>query len=629
VELIEKLRSENSAERETASRRLKGLGPAAIPDLEKVEKDADAEVAARARAILRFIQIDASLTRGLKEALPGAAERLAAGEKGAWTREFMEVLAVDGERLKHPTLRRDDFACLVVKALEERPDRESIFDILEAVSEKKIRAATKALHALMDYPDEFVRGAVVNTLESLGDPDLIPLLRALFRDASALNRETALTRLAFAGDRALLPEMLRGLQEKAIQEACARALGLLKVREGLPSALELLKNPVSQERDRGVKMIAAMGFRDQAPLLVPLLADVDPSVKMSALEALERLHAADQIAAILPLLKDGDLRVRRGAMVAVEVLRAVDALPTLIVLLDDADALTRGQAAHAVGRLGGKSAVLRLIRMLDDPVEDVRSHAFHALGWMKSAEAIPRLMELLAEPDGAHLGDVVWTLSKLGHREAIPRILPLLQHERKAIREEAAMALGLFGERSAIPKLQPLLRDPEENVRIEALDALETMKATDSVPAVAELLSDRIHRVRRNAARTLVALGSRAGVPLLLEEEDFWTFNEAFTPESIRRLEGIPVTGPWEGTRSEVLAGLARDARLKLVLSEGCQKHPWMAQPVRLLGGSVAFGLSSALEPRGCAVIESGDLRILTAEEGAAFWTGRLADNPK
>jgi hypothetical protein len=93
--LIDRLRSENIAEREEATKGLKELGEAAKPELEKAAKDADAEFASRARYLLRRLELRATLSSNLLKAVPDAADRLADGAGSAWTEVFQQATAYD------------------------------------------------------------------------------------------------------------------------------------------------------------------------------------------------------------------------------------------------------------------------------------------------------------------------------------------------------------------------------------------------------------------------------------------------------------------------------------------------------------------------------------------------------
>src|SRR6185295_2365970 len=94
-ELVEKLRSDTIAERETAMRRLRELGKEAAPVLEKAAKDPDAEVARRAGFLLRCLALQDSLSPALRKAVPGIEDLLAAGRTRAWTEAFLRAAGIE------------------------------------------------------------------------------------------------------------------------------------------------------------------------------------------------------------------------------------------------------------------------------------------------------------------------------------------------------------------------------------------------------------------------------------------------------------------------------------------------------------------------------------------------------
>src|SRR5258705_11828955 len=94
-ELIDRLRSENIAVREEATNELKRLGEVAKPELERAAKDPDAELASRAKYLLRRLHLSAKLTSNLLKAVPEAADRLAGGDGSAWTEVLQQATAYD------------------------------------------------------------------------------------------------------------------------------------------------------------------------------------------------------------------------------------------------------------------------------------------------------------------------------------------------------------------------------------------------------------------------------------------------------------------------------------------------------------------------------------------------------
>jgi len=90
-EFVGKLRSDKLEEREEAARKLKDLGNAALPEVEKAAQSADAEVAERARSLLKVIRLRLRLTPNLVARIPNVVERLASGDEHSWTALFLEI----------------------------------------------------------------------------------------------------------------------------------------------------------------------------------------------------------------------------------------------------------------------------------------------------------------------------------------------------------------------------------------------------------------------------------------------------------------------------------------------------------------------------------------------------------
>lgn len=115
-ELIEQLRSEKIEDRESAIGRLKALGAAALPELERASRDRDPEVSGRARHVIRAIEVMKRLTPNVTKAVPGVEDRLAVGAGHTWTEVFLELS--DRGRQRELGLKREDLECLAVPALE-------------------------------------------------------------------------------------------------------------------------------------------------------------------------------------------------------------------------------------------------------------------------------------------------------------------------------------------------------------------------------------------------------------------------------------------------------------------------------------------------------------------------------
>src|ERR1041384_4412257 len=90
-ELVEKLRSDRVEERDEATRKIKQIGRAALPDLEKLVHDKDPEVKQRVQHLLDYFDIQQRLPETLSKAFPRLLDRLFSEGDQAWTDVFVKV----------------------------------------------------------------------------------------------------------------------------------------------------------------------------------------------------------------------------------------------------------------------------------------------------------------------------------------------------------------------------------------------------------------------------------------------------------------------------------------------------------------------------------------------------------
>ena len=147
--LIEGLRSEKPEERIRAEQSLKKLGRKAVPALERVRNDADAEVSKRAARLLLVIPVQEKLTPALMKEMPGLEERLAVGEPHAWTEALAAAADRDEKgRRKLPNLQRADFDALVPQAFQAMKE-EDLDSLCEIAKEEELRSAVPGIVGLI------------------------------------------------------------------------------------------------------------------------------------------------------------------------------------------------------------------------------------------------------------------------------------------------------------------------------------------------------------------------------------------------------------------------------------------------------------------------------------------------
>jgi HEAT repeat protein len=286
-------------------------------------------------------------------------------------------------------------------------------------------------------------------------------------------------------------------------------------RDLVGDLLRALRHPNVTPRLVALKALARCNTNppDVLPVIVPLLNDIDATVREAAAAALGHLGSA-AVPALAAALRHDDRHVRRRAVWALARLgpAAESAVPDLAGALEDADARTAAGAAQALANLGpaaagaasdlmhalhgssqvlcrlaskalsaiGPAAVPLLCEGLNDPDPFVRREAALALGWIgaASAVAVPVLVGLIqVSGDGAVLESPRRSAQGLSSCHRTP-IAPCPPQEQVPLRLCAIQALGRIGAaaRPAVPLLLAALSDPVPVVRDAANEALALIR---------------------------------------------------------------------------------------------------------------------------------------------------------
>lgn len=249
------------------------------------------------------------------------------------------------------------------------------------------------------------------------------------------------------------PETAAGLTDDEV----ARALGSLRADDaGVRSdAADLL----------GLRGYA---HRDQlTEPLVALLGDQDPVVRASALRALGRLRIREGLPAYVRALRDPAPDVRLTAAAALWRVPAPVVVPALVKALRDRHAPVRKWAATALGTIGDRRAVEELAALLDDSDKDVRLEVIRSLRRLADPRALDPLESHggaavaldLDERREALAAALALTDDDAG------TILDMMTASDPQFRVHLAQGLGALGTGGDIPRISALLRQ-ERNWRV-------------------------------------------------------------------------------------------------------------------------------------------------------------------
>jgi HEAT repeat protein len=240
-----------------------------------------------------------------------------------------------------------------------------------------------------------------------------------------------------ADERDAAESMVGGLLTKVRGEPAVALVAVLDRYGAIERAAAGLRSRSAVRRARSVRLLGLSRDPRRAELILPMLRDRDPEVRMLAVEALGKIGSADASAAILETLRPSHGRPGVPAATVAESLMALgpDVAAVLAPALDDDDAALRDVAAKVArhGLFGQLAPALR--RLVDaDPSPVVRSSAAEALGRI-----------------GGH-ADVSTLVAATGSDRPPP------------LRRAAAAALGELGQRDGIAALTDLLADPDRRL---------------------------------------------------------------------------------------------------------------------------------------------------------------------
>lgn len=504
-ELVEKLRSETVDAREDAEKKLRALGKAAAPELEKAAKDADDEVAGRAKRLLRILELGASLPPLLLKAFPGAEERLARGPH-EWTALLLESVG-------HPKLGSAELDPLAAEAFRGARSDEDRVGVVERVRRRGLRAGIPGLVELLHHPVTNLRESAIDGLRDMEAFEATPAIADLLRTpAQARSAGDAIVQMrawrAMAKVQALMDDPEAGTRKQAVD--VVRRMG---AREALPQVRALLKDTDASVRAAAIEAIGTLNDRESAALLIALVKDPDPSVRRDVLWVLSEWRLPEAIPAILAGLEDPEERVVVAAVQRCYQLKLRAAVPVLLRHLREERLAFN--AVSALAAIGDPESIPELRRLLVHPAPYARRTAVEVLEGMRSREAIPEILLLLKDREVSVRAQAVETLGALGAREAAEEISGLLRDPNERLRRKVIRALMELKAEAFGSRILPFLKEPDESMVLVAIDAVKVLKPAGAVHELGKLLGRGSPAEQDQVRVALAAIGEKESVPEL------------------------------------------------------------------------------------------------------------------
>jgi cellulose synthase operon protein C len=362
-------------------------------------------------------------------------------------------------------------------------------------------------------------GAALRGLAGAGTPEQVPVVLEFVSDPSPATREEALR----AATALLDPSRPDG---RAVEPLAAT-----------------LKNPRTSPRERAAvaTLLGRTGAPRAAAELVGLVNSKDATLRLAAIDALGALGAADAPApgapagatsattnatddALAPLLADVDPAVRLHAAVALGASGGPKALRTLLSKLDGGEELDRFALFGALGGLlerhPDEAGARRVFSELGIAAGPERDAVLDAAGRARLPSVVSALTNAAKSPDvDDRRAIATMTAAHPASPAAIALARSLTADSDATVRAEATFALGSIGDASLLPVLVTLARDGNTDVGTNAAGAIARIArrsppapATGPSPfadAVCPMLADGRPTVRANALAALAAVKRR------------------------------------------------------------------------------------------------------------------------
>lgn len=363
---------------------------------------------------------------GSVEALPDLAKLLPDPQLSSWARIALE--AIPGPQVDQ-TLRE----------AANSIDGILLVGIINSIGVRQDPEAVDALTQHLQDKNPEVAAAAAVALGRIGNANATNSLRQAFTAASANVRSAVAEgyllcaeRLHAAGEPQAATKIydeIRGadLPKQRIIEATRGAI-LARNEEGIPLLLETFRSPdkkmfqlaLGTAREfpgsavdealaaelpnstppRAALMIQAMADRPETVMLAAVLKAADqgdPQVRMSAINALQRVGDPSCISVLLKTADGDDTELANAARQTLAALPGANVNTQIVAMLPG----LKGERYALLLRLIGKrriDAVNEVIQALDDSDSEVRSAAFYALGETINLDKLPVLIAQVVRP---------------------------------------------------------------------------------------------------------------------------------------------------------------------------------------------------------------------------------------
>ncbi len=332
-----------------------------------------------------------------------------------------------------------DWSAILDRFMTDQVSEEVLLDCVKLSGDWQEHSMMHALGRLSTHPRARVRMAAFQTMSSMGDDNLIPVLLRLVTNPRPVYRLYGLEGLQKFADNRLQTFMQKTLIDTS-KSARIYALSSLAEQPGTEDFHVVQNYPKEDDvevRERMLDLIGLKGWRRQNYLLHRALSDPQPLLRRAALRSIERLN--DTVASSLVSRQLEEESVPEIRLASIETLLTLGTggggSGLAKVILSDPDEKLRLRAAVAAGFLKEKGAGPALVKALEsDPSAKVRLEAAGALGEIRDTRFLPGLLASVGSRSEIYevKSASLIAIQEMASLEAVPGLVSLLDNSTDA-----------------------------------------------------------------------------------------------------------------------------------------------------------------------------------------------------
>ena len=327
--------------------------------------------------------------------------------------------------------------------------------LINALGERRDKAAVAALVKLVKDEDQGVKLAAVEALARIGDKSAANLLAGASKGAPPRVWRIAIVSYLLLADRLVEQD------DKA---------GALKLYQNLLEAEDYVKCGA-------LIGVGRAGGAAEMPAIFESLADRDAEVRAAAMMALEMMPAEAVKAAATEKMKAGKPELKVVLLKLLAGRGEKGMLPLLAASAADADEAVRVAAYEGMANLGDESVVPTLVAALGKAQGKELEAARNAAARIPGDAATTAIVKAMDGAATALRTELIRTLAARKDAAAVPALLKAAEDKEEAIRAEALKALGAYAGEEALPGLVGLLVKADDKGRSAAERAVAAVCA--------------------------------------------------------------------------------------------------------------------------------------------------------